>query len=466
MKHYLLVVLSVFYLSACGPQNRDTKEEKEKTIGGTEQIISLSDIHFDPFFDRSLYPILSKADASDWDSVFNTSSLAPTFLNPANDNDANWFLFKSTLNDLKARNFKPPFLIITGDLLLHNMQSKFDAGISEAERLAFTVKTMDFVYQQLEAVFPDTPIYAALGNNDNFAGNYSIEPGGDFLKGIANTWYRGLNGTVDSVTFYQSFLANGSYAARVNDDHKILSLNTNLFFDGYPITSVTSESVYTRAITSQLIWLRDHLEAARAADQKVWLIYHIPPGADVYKTVSGNALSQNWEASSNRVFLELMREYKDVVTAQFGGHTHKDSFALIQNEERSKPISFIHTTPSISMSNRNYPSYHHVKVNADFEVLDYDAYFLDNAQDYSRASWQKEYSFLAAYDITAYTPESLGTLHKKLNSDTTLQKQYINFFNVSYYRPSSSPNISEVSWKAYWCAMGNQDFAAFEGCWK
>ncbi|MCE7991101.1 MAG: hypothetical protein HEP71_03940 [Roseivirga sp.] len=456
-----LLILSV--LCACSGTSEPPKSEQP--LDSNQQIISLSDIHFDPFFDNTLYPVLAKADIADWDSIFNTSSITPTYLDP-NDNDTNWFLYKSTLNDLKTRNFDPPFLIITGDLLLHNMQRRFDASVSEADRLSFTIKTMDFVYLQLESVFPDTPIYAALGNNDNFMGNYSIEPGGDFLEGIADTWYRSIKANVDSVTFYQSFLANGSYEARVNNDHKILSLNTILFFDGYPVTSVAEESVYTNAITSQLIWLRDQLEAARATGQKVWLIYHIPPGADVYKTVSSKALSKNWTSSSNQVFLELVREYQDVITAQFGGHTHKDSFALIQNEDRSTPISFIHTTPSISMSNRNYPGYHHIKVNADFEVLDYDAYFLSNAQNYASARWEKEYSFLEAYDITSYTPESLWTLREKLNSDTTLQKQYINFFNVSYYRPSSSPNISAASWKAYWCAMGNQDFAAFEGCWK
>lgn len=468
MKRSLLIILSLSLIYACGPSDLASVDKEKAQVDTDQHIISLSDIHFDPFFDRSLYPILSKTEVAHWDSVFNTSTIPPTYLDPANDNDTNWFLFKSTLDDLKSRNFKPPFLIVTGDLLLHNMQRKFDAGISEAERLDFTVKTMDFIYQQLEAIFPDTPIYAALGNNDNFRGNYNIEPGGDFLKGIADTWYRSLKSSVDSTDFYQSFLSNGSYVANAKGDtgKKILSLNTILFFDGYPITPVAADPVYSNAITEQLIWLRNHLEMARAKDQKVWLIYHIPPGTDVYKTVRSNSLAQNWSDSANMVFLELIREYKDVVTAQFGGHTHKDSFALIQGEDPAKPVSFIHTTPSISMSNRNYPGYHHIKVSTDFEVQGYDAYYLNNAQDYATAAWKKEYSFLEAYGMDDYSLESLSALRNKLNTDTILQNQYIDFFNVSYYRPSSPPNISQPSWKAYWCAMGNQEFAAFEACWK
>lgn len=468
MKRSLLFILTLTLLYACGPSDLTSTNKEEAPANTAQNIISLSDIHFDPFFDRSLYSVLSKTEVADWDSLFNTSTVSPTYLDPANDNDTNWFLFKSTLDDLKSRNFNPPFLIVTGDLRLHNMQRKFDAGVSEAERLDFTVKTMDFVYRQLEEVFPDTPIYAALGNNDNFRGNYSIQPGGDFLKGIADTWYRSLKSNVDSTAFFQSFLANGNYAANAKGGtgKKILSLNTILFFDGYPITSVTASSVYTKAINEQFRWLRDELQAARATNQKVWLIYHIPPGTDVYKTVSSNSLSQNWTDNSNMLFLELIREYKDVVTAQFGGHTHKDSFALIQGEDPVKPVSFIHTTPSISMSNRNYPGYHHIKVSADFEVQDYDAYYLNNAQDYSTAVWKKKYSFLQAYSIDDYSPESLNGLRDRLNTDTTLQNQYIDFFNVSYYRPSSSPNISQASWKAYWCAMGNQDFSAFKACWK
>lgn len=469
MKAYFLLIL-ISVLQACQSEKTDNKQQLTSpvAVNQPQNIISLSDIHFDPFFDQALFDRLESADISTWESVLNSSTATPDFLDPANDNDTNWFLFKSTLEDIASRAFDPPFVIVTGDFLLHNMQDKFPAGTSSAERLQFTVKTMDFVYQQLEKVFPNTPIYAALGNNDNFAGNYSIKPHGDFLKGIADTWFRSLKTSVDSADFYRNFLARGNYAANAtgSNKHRVLSLNSILFFDGYPLRDNPQDTLYTNAVSQQFTWLENELNKARTDSLKVWLIYHIPPGADAYKTARSGKLERNWSDISNKRFISLVNEFNDVITAQFGGHTHKDSFALINDTITGKPVSFIHTTPSISMSNRNYPGYHHVKINGNFEVTDFDAYYLNNAQTHSAAAWQKEYSFLQAYGISEYTPASLNALRTKLNADATLKSQYMDYFNVSYYRPSSSPNISDASWKVYWCAMGHQDFTAFNQCFR
>lgn len=67
---------------------------------------------------------------------------------------------------------------------------------------------------------------------------------------------------------------------------------------------------------SQLQWLINELQMAEAANEKVHIIGHIPPGSeDCLKTWSHN-------------YYEIVARYENTIAAQFFGHTHHDEIEV------------------------------------------------------------------------------------------------------------------------------------------
>src|SRR5436190_2164900 len=104
------------------------------TIYGTTQpgngaFLNLSDIHFNPYYDTTLTKKLMAADAAQWQSIFETSSIK-TF--STYGQDCNYPLLLSLMNNMQSVSAKPDYIIITGDFLCHNFQSQFTtcSGIS------------------------------------------------------------------------------------------------------------------------------------------------------------------------------------------------------------------------------------------------------------------------------------------------------------------------------------------------
>src|SRR5476651_2075329 len=150
-------------------------------------ILSVSDIHFDPFFDPSLMPALIKADYKQWPAIFNSSAIRqPNTYN----SDSNFPLFVSALAAMKQQNPSPAFIEITGDFLCHSFQSnyaKYAPQYPDSVQ-SFTSKTIKCMAMMFDKYFPKTIVLPVLGNNDSFCGDYMIDPGGEFLTMFAKAW--------------------------------------------------------------------------------------------------------------------------------------------------------------------------------------------------------------------------------------------------------------------------------------
>src|SRR5665647_580309 len=86
---FLVFVLTV--LASCGG---DTNNNTNNNF----PVVVVSDVHFDPFYDPSLFPALVAADVSEWEGIFKTSQItAPS----AWGNDTNYPLFVLTLSSIK-----------------------------------------------------------------------------------------------------------------------------------------------------------------------------------------------------------------------------------------------------------------------------------------------------------------------------------------------------------------------------
>jgi hypothetical protein len=171
-------VLAALALDLCATANSQQAATAQPV---SRQILVMSDLHFDPMADPRLVDQLAAAEPDQWRTVLDSSS----------DHslgrygwDSNWMLLRSALQHMAATLPKPAFVLISGDFLAHGFRREFDAAAkdhSDAAYRAFVRKTMQFLGQQLEQTFPATPIFPALGNNDEECGDYQLQPGGPFL---------------------------------------------------------------------------------------------------------------------------------------------------------------------------------------------------------------------------------------------------------------------------------------------
>lgn len=148
--------------------------------------LAISDLHFNPFDpDKTHYPVADKS---------------------TNDhNDTNLVYLQKVIDKMasvSARiNPQPKFIVITGDLLAHKFESKFNnrantggldicgAGVTTVgECILLSVKKIVELLREVKTavcdehgkceqkkIFENTPIYIALGNNDSDLGDYTVD---------------------------------------------------------------------------------------------------------------------------------------------------------------------------------------------------------------------------------------------------------------------------------------------------
>lgn len=157
----------------------------------------------------------------------------------------------------------------------------------------------------------------------------------------------------------------------------------------------------------QLEWLRDTLAAAALNCEKVHILGHIPPNLS-------NAL-EVW----NREYLKLIRQYADVISGQFYGHTHTDGFKLTYSKDKvPAPLSVAWIggsgTPYIGI-NPNYRLY--TVEPKTFEVVDHETYIFNLAEANMTPNqpprWFKEYSFRDTFKVPDLSPFTLSKLVTK-----------------------------------------------------
>jgi sphingomyelin phosphodiesterase acid-like 3 len=179
--------------------------------------ISISDIHFNPFYDPSIMEQLVKSDSEGWNEVFRKSAV--TGLGDYGNEETNYNLFLSTLNNMRKSEKKPDFVIFTGDILAHDFNARFrqfkpDCGKEELNR--FILKTVKFVINGLSHVFPSAEIFFSLGNTDSYNGDYAITPKGKFLSDTAQTIYEEfLKKSKNKEMFFKTYTDGGYYSKSV-----------------------------------------------------------------------------------------------------------------------------------------------------------------------------------------------------------------------------------------------------------
>ena len=102
-------------------------------------VVVFSDVHFDPFYDPSLFPALVAADAGQWAGIFQSSIItAPS----AWGDDTNYPLLALALSSIKQNLGASPLIIFTGDILGHDFPQTFFNCIMGTSDIQTTILTM------------------------------------------------------------------------------------------------------------------------------------------------------------------------------------------------------------------------------------------------------------------------------------------------------------------------------------
>ncbi len=451
---WLLLALSgVLLMLGCGSSNFPPL--------GLYQVVTVSDIHFNPLYDQTLYSSLVAADASHWAGIFQGSKItAPT----GGGTDTDYPLLVLALADMKRHMGNSPVVLFTGDLLGHYIPQNFYAAYYHATPTTypppdstaiaamqqFIDKTFAFVAAQIRASVGNAPVLYAPGNIDTYGPG--LGPDSTFLANNAASVYNLLlNGSVDESTFLGTFTSDGYYSAeRPGSPLRVIGLNTNSFVDIAPSI--------TRA-PAELEWLNSQLASAQAAGQKVWILMHVPPGANSQTTaqnaakagtpnqVNESTTAMMWDSGYQATFMQTLAKYPKVVTLMLAGHTHMDEYRILPSG------NVLLQLPSISPCFGNNPAYKVLTMTPDmFLPTDYESF------DYNLATMPAQfhslYTLSSTYGARGPLSDSLERLYPQLVSIQSRRNAY------TYYYASGSTGKNPLT-KAPWNPINAGDWPIF-----
>ncbi len=441
---FIVLLVNICLISGCGSGTTTHKNFP---------VVVLSDVHFTPFYDPSLFQTLVSADHGEWADIFKTSSItAPS----AWDSDTNYPLLVLALSSIRQNKGASPLIIYTGDILGHYFPQLFYSNLNGTQNPrdatdvaamnAFADKTVAFFMEQVRSSVGNIPVMFALGNGDSYTG---YGPDSTFLSNTAELFYTNfLKGTVDHQAFLNTFTSGGYYSAEpLGTNMLVIGLNTIVFS---PLVQGDNDAT----VEAELAWFDARLASAKADGKKVWLIMHVPPGADIGSTAklvdsNGNlaGATMMWKPAYQTGFLEILSRYPGTVTLMLSGHTHMDEYRILPSSD------VLETTPGISPVFGNNPAYKVFTFSQDtFRPIDYRSLNYDLAT--LPAKFNSYYSFGAAYSMQGSLNESLAQLFQALVTDNSKQA----FYRGHYYSGHNSSNpITDVNWPVYWSGIGKMD---------
>ncbi|MEE9914082.1 MAG: metallophosphoesterase [Deltaproteobacteria bacterium] len=461
----------IFSLTGCTDTGNGTN-----TASSSFPVVVVSDVHFNPFYDPKLFPALVTAAPGQWASVFQTSEITAPSVWGA---DTNYPLLALALESIKQNLGASPLIIFTGDIIGHNFPKTFfelyygnlgvpvpdDAAIEAdvaavAAMKAFADKTVAFFMGQMRSTVGDIPVLFAVGNSDSYIGAL---PEPSFLSNTAELYYtQFLNGIVDHQTFLNTFTTGGYYSADLpGTSLTVIGLNSVMFNYDF------GDSLKS-AVEAELTWLDAQLAQAQGAGKKVWLLMHIPPGADKYSTaqsvdVSGHITTATmmWNQDYQTSFLQILSRYPGLITQMLTAHTHMDEYRIVS------PGIPADTTPSIAPYFGNNPAFKIFTFSQDtFKATDYSIMNYDLAA--SPEKFNRYYTFSIAYLMYGFLNDSLLQLYPELALENAKQQIYRGhyFSGHNYTIPVTGTfnPITDKTWPVYWCGIGHMDEQGLIDC--
>jgi sphingomyelin phosphodiesterase acid-like 3 len=413
-------------------------------------VLAFSDLHFFPLYDPDpvLINKLVAADPSQWASIFETSKI--TTLSPFGM-DTNYPLFVLAMESIKRNLGTSPMILYTGDLLGHGISywlGQYTGITDPAVIQQFSTNTASFVMQQIRLAAGKTPVFFAVGNCDSYTG---YGPDSVFLSKTADSYYSNmLNSSGDRQAFLASFEAGGYYSVEpAGTNVMVIGLNTIAFSP--LVQNADGSENNAAAVDTQLAWFDARLAAAKAANRKVWLLMHAPPGADegtTAKSVQANGHLPNatmmWEPNYQSAFMQIIAKYPGLIAMTLAGHTHMDEYRIMSEG------NVLEIVPGVSPCFGNDPAYKIFQMDrltfapANYSSLHYD---LTNKP----SGFSDYYKYSDVYPLKGSLGNSLELLLPALATDQAKQKLYRGYY---YSGNSAASPITDTNWPVYWAGIG------------
>lgn len=421
------------------------------TTGATGSVLVFSDVHFDPFADQALVPALAAADVSQWKSLFAASGQTAF---SAYGKDTDYSLFESALDSMARTASGVDLIIFPGDALAHGFWSKYPAltgDASEAGLESFIQKTVTFFVGEVDSRFPDATVLWTIGNNDSADGDYKSAPGDAYFSltapAVASAF---LGNDADRAAFLTGYSQGGYYALEPDGPTGIRYVVLNDIY-------WSEKSEETAAGVMELAWFAGELADAARDFQKVWVVTHIPVGADAKsladKTEAGDAAAYKGLLADgfNNAFVALETAYSATIAATFTGHTHRDEFRLVSFDAATAPTELTSVSLSISPVDSNNPGYEiYAYDTASGDLLDKATYSLDLAAPGS--GWSLEYDFAAVYGHGLATAGDWLTVAGGVLLDPVSRAAYADYYTA---QADTDAAVSAQTLPVYWLAMTN-----------
>ncbi len=435
------------------------------------RLLIASDIHFNPMADPSLVADLAAADAAQWEAILQRSK--PTAFSPYGQ-DTNWWLLRSALQAMVRAEPHPALMMFTGDLLAHDFPKTYKSITHDDDAghyRAFVLKTVDFVALEVRQRFPAVKILLTPGNNDDYCGDYTIEADGPFLRDTAE---RARALAMEGEQFSTTWKSLGSYSVEPPTLHgvRILSLNTIFWSDKYRAASFSRgcATVNSTAAGDLFTWLQSQLADAQQSHEKVWLMFHIPPGIDGWATTHpwgetpascASSIVQMWVPEWTGRFDSLLEQYQGTFLASFAGHTHVDDFRIIGAGANPQ---FVLIDPAISPVYDQNPGFRIVDFNGDGTLADQTIYFLTNLEQAGgkiRGRWKREYTFSQRWKQRQLDGAGLARIYDEIVSRNAARDLWLKLYMVS----SSDTPIPAKDVRGLYCAIGALTQQSYESCY-
>lgn len=218
-------------------------------------------------------------------------------------------LIRSALHKLAELQTCYPMIMIPGDILRHRY-----SGTLTAEDALATFSTLqnevDKVFGHCNGTDSSTPVIA-IGNNDlleRYPAPAAEGKSDPWLSQIGDSWQ--VTQALDAKG--KTAFAHSGFYSTMRLGVKVIVLHTNYW---------AKKNAYVGSLPDPaggFQWLKDELEGARNAGQKVWLLGHISPGVDHY---SAAALYHPTFATAFWTVVDPFLK-DDTIVGTFFGHEH------------------------------------------------------------------------------------------------------------------------------------------------
>jgi len=366
------------------------------------------------------------------------------------------------------------FIIWTGDDTAHANESVFTRDE--------VIETIKVISEKIAGV--GLPVFPALGNHDiipknQFPTSETHDSWTTYYDEVADVWDEVLN-INKSVT--KQFRQNGGYfnfTLPGTPSLSLVSLNSNLWYKSNHQVDGQEDPA------DQLRWFENILNSTQAADEKLLIFSHIPPGKfeRFYQfcgeekgcDMNGGYHGFHWLSKDfNTRYLELVEKYSQAIAGQLFAHHHTDSFKVFLSSAGNEPISWALLAPGVSPMNStlapetgaNNPGLRLFKYDrSSGQIVDYDQFYLDlaKANDAGKANWTMEYSFLDYYSLSEISAEEIGNLVLDIKDDKKVFKKYYKA-NTVMFEEANDENCDQTCMRYHFCALYQLDYEEFESC--